>query len=369
MKSGNPPKRLMFSSFLLFFVIFENQVGVGLAGFQRVIFEKAGHDAWVSICMAGVWAHITVWIMLRTLRLNPNKDLYEIHKDLYGRFFGGLINALYMLYMLAAAIVISRNYVELVQTWIFPEIPTWLLSTFFAMLITYGVLGGIRIVVGICFMSFIMTIWLIIFLYFPIRYAEWLHLAPVMEASISELGQGMLKMSLTIIGFEILMFVYPYVRNKERASLPIHMGLLATTVLYVVIMVITIVYFSPDQLLRTVWATFSLFKIVIFPFLERFEYVAISLWMLIILPNLMMYMWAASKGIKRIFGWKQKYALYAFALMLIVVSSLFKTRFQINTMNDNFGKVSLYIVFGYPWILYAAVLIKQRFRREKGVMS
>ncbi|KQX69036.1 hypothetical protein ASD40_00595 [Paenibacillus sp. Root444D2] len=364
-KTGSPPKRLMFSSFLLFFVILANQVGTGLSGFQRIIFQSAGHDAWISVCMAGAWSHLTVWVMLRTLKLNPNMDLYEVHKDLYGRYVGGIINALIMLYMLTAVIVISRNYVEMVQTWIFPDLPTWLLSAFLAMLITYGVLGGIRIVVGIAFISAILTIWLIIFLYFPIRYAEWTHLTPIMEASISELAQGMVKMSLTIVGFEILMFVYPFIRNKHRAPLSAHLGLFATTVIYVAVMLVTIVYFSPGQLSKTVWATFSLFKIVAFPFLERFEYVAISIWMLVVLPNLMMYMWAASKGIKRIFGWKQKYALYTFALILVVVSIFFKTRLQINILNDIFSKAALTIVFGYPWVLYAAVLFKQHFHKKR----
>ncbi|NOU72835.1 GerAB/ArcD/ProY family transporter [Paenibacillus sp. LMG 31458] len=366
MKTGSPPKRLMFSSFLLFFVILANQVGTGLSGFQRIIYQSAGHDAWISVCMAGAWSHLTVGVMLRTLKLNPNMDLYEVHKDLYGRYFGGIINTIVMLYMLTAVMVLSRNYVEMVQTWIFPDLPTWLLSAFLAMLIIYGVLGGIRIVVGIALMSVILTIWLIVFLYFPLRYAEWTHLTPIMEASISELVQGMLKMSLTIVGFEILMFVYPFIRNKEHAPLAAHLGLFTTTIIYVAVMVVTLVYFSPGQLSKTVWATFSLFKIVVFPFLERFEYVAICVWMLVVLPNLMMYMWAASKGIKRIFGWKQKYALYTFALILVVVSIFFKTRIQINTLNDIFSKVALYFVFGYPWVLYAAVLLKRHFQMKRG---
>ncbi|WP_261306163.1 GerAB/ArcD/ProY family transporter [Paenibacillus andongensis] len=366
MKTGSPPKRLMFSSFLVYFVILANQVGTGLAGFQRIIFKSAGHDAWISVCMAGAWSHLTVWVMLRTLKMNPNLDLYEVHKDIYGRYFGGIINALIMLYMFTAVILISRNYVEMVQTWIFPDLSTWLLSTFLAMLITYGVHGGIRIVVGISFMSVIFTIWLIVFLYFPVRYAEWTHLTPIMEASISELTQGMLEMSLTIVGFEILMFVYPFIRNKERAPLAAHLGLFTTTLIYAAVMVVTLVYFSPGQLSKTVWATFSLFKIVEFPFLERFEYVAISIWMLIVLPNLMLYMWAASKGIKRIFGWKQKYALYTFAFILVIVSLFFKTRIQINTLNDIFSKVALIFVFGYPWVLYAAVLLKRHFQKKRG---
>jgi glucan phosphoethanolaminetransferase (alkaline phosphatase superfamily) len=79
-------------------------------------------------------------------------------------------------------------------------------------------------------------------------------------------------------------------------------------------------------------------------------------------------MWAASKGIKRIFGWKQKYALYTFAFILIVVSIFFKTRIQINALNDMFSKVALIFVFVYPWVLYAAVLLKRHFQKKRGGM-
>ncbi|WP_312024049.1 GerAB/ArcD/ProY family transporter, partial [Lysinibacillus sp. D4A3_S15] len=36
-----------------------------------------------------------------------------------------------------------------------------------------------------------------------------------------------------------------------------------------------------------------------FPFVERFEFIAVCFWMLIIIPNMCLYLWAAYRGVIR----------------------------------------------------------------------
>ena len=63
------------------------------------------------------------------------------------------------------------------------------------------------------------------------------------------------------------------------------------------ITMISITFFAENGLARTIWPVLSMFKIVRLPNLERFEFIAVSFWMLIILPNMCCYLWAASEGI------------------------------------------------------------------------
>ncbi|WP_223322207.1 GerAB/ArcD/ProY family transporter [Leuconostoc mesenteroides] len=83
------------------------------------------------------------------------------------------------------------------------------------------------------------------------------------------------------------MFVYPYLKDKKKAQNFANLGVFITTVLVAVLMIVAIVYFSPKQLEKTIWATLNMLKIVRVPNLERFEFIGISLWMVIMLPNLL----------------------------------------------------------------------------------
>ncbi len=66
------------------------------------------------------------------------------------------------------------------------------------------------------------------------------------------------------------------------------------------------IFFSDEELVRSDWATFTMMSNIRFPFLERFEFVGVSIWLLVIIPNMSLYIWAASKGAKKMWHIKQK---------------------------------------------------------------
>ncbi|GAE44843.1 spore germination protein [Mesobacillus boroniphilus JCM 21738] len=62
-----PKPQNMVNSFLLIFVIHSMQVGVGIQGFQRIIYLETRHDAWISVIISGVATAILGFIMVKTL--------------------------------------------------------------------------------------------------------------------------------------------------------------------------------------------------------------------------------------------------------------------------------------------------------------
>ena len=172
-------------------------------------------------------------------------------------------------------------------------------------------------------------------------------------------------MTFTVIGFEIIYVIYPFLKEKDRVHKYMQYGLGFTTILYLALMVVSLAYFSGGQLERTIWGTLSLFKIVRFPFIERFEYVAITFWVLLILPNLMLYMWAATRGISRIFNKKEQKVSWVLLLFIFLTLLYPLSRVQINLFNDYFARGALYIVFAYPLLLFGVVLIKKKLFGKK----
>ncbi|MDF2858527.1 MAG: GerAB/ArcD/ProY family transporter, partial [Neobacillus sp.] len=68
------------------------------------------------------------------------------------------MNSLYIVYCLIASLVIMKNYIEVIQTWMFPQIPTWFFSISLLLLVVYGVTGGIRVIVGVSFLNIMFSI-------------------------------------------------------------------------------------------------------------------------------------------------------------------------------------------------------------------
>lgn len=356
----------MYSSFLLMFIIHDAMVGVGLPGYQRIVYKVVGHDAWLAVLIAGLVTHIVVWLIIKTLRKFGDKDLYEIHLLVYGKWIGKIANLIYAVYFLIATIIVMRNYIEMIQVWLFPNAPQWILALLITCIVFYGVNGGLRTIVGACFTFTTLTLWLILLLYFPLFYAEWNRALPILEADVTQLSKGILSMSFTMTGFEILYFVYAYARDKSKVQWFAQMGVLSVNVVYAAVMLVSVVYFGSGELLKTDWATFTMLKIIKFPFLERFEYIGVSLWLIVIVPNLLMYSWAGTKGLKRTLAWKQTYWLYIFLGITWLACSLIDSRLHMEHINDLFAKGAVYIVYVYPVVLFGVVSFHFWKQKKKG---
>lgn len=353
------------NAFLLFFIIQSAQVGVGIQGFQRIIYQDAKHDAWISVVLAGLAAHIIAVFMLKTLQLYGSNDLYGIHQDVYGRWVGNFLNVLYILFTSSAFLAVLRNYTEVIQSWVFPNVETWFLVASLLLLVIYSFAGGLRVIVGIAFFSFIFSVGLLPLLVYPMKYMEPRNLLPVLEADIIALLKGVKSMTFTIVGFEILYVIYPFIKDKENAKKHLHLGLLVTTLIYLVVMLIALTYFTGEQLTKTIWATLTLFSIVKFPFVERMEYIVVCFWMLIILPNLCLFVWSAYRGTSRMVTISAKKFVWLFSFIIFFASFPLQTRNQINAFNDYFGNMAFYTIFIYPILLYVIALVKNKLHSRK----
>ena len=172
---------------------------------------------------------------------------------------------------------------------------------------------------------------------FPLKFGTIESLFPILEANISSLLKGAHSMTFTIIGFEILNVIYPFIKDKKKTSKYTHLALLATTFVYLTIMLVSITYYSEGKLLKTIWATLTLFSFISFPFMERFEFVAVCFWMLIILPNLCLYLWAAYRGTIRLVKISGTKFVWIFSFLIFIGTLIVQTRTQINTINTQFG--------------------------------
>lgn len=327
------------------------QFGVGVLGFQRIVAKSAENDAWISVIIGGLGIHILIWMIYKIME-KGNGDITDVHRTIFGRWVGGFLSSLLIIYFILLAITITRTYLEVVQVWVFPGMRTWTFSLIFLFLIYYIVIGGFRTVTGIAFLGVILPFYLILSYLYPLKFSFFGNLLPIMDHSVKEMIVSAKDLTLSILGFELLLMYYPFIKNPEKSQKWAHLGNLYTVLLYLVSMIVSLAYFSLEQLQKNIWASITMLKIVQLPFVERVEYIAIATWIVIILPNVCIAIWAASRGAKRLFKKKQRNLLIGILLLCFFVIIQFKTRTQINMLNDMTAQIGFYLIYGYIPILF-----------------
>jgi spore germination protein (amino acid permease) len=359
------PDRLKISPFLVFYLIMSMQIGIGVLGYQRIIALKAGYDAWMSILLAGGCIHVIVW-MIYKIGETVDGDIVTAHKYIAGNFFGKVLSSIFIGYFTLYSLTVVRTFIEVIQVWMFPEMSTFWFSFGFMILCVYIIFGGFRTVVGMAFFGLVLPAYLLLTFGWAIKFANFYNLLPILDHSIKEVLTASYYMSLTFIGFEIILFFYPFIKEPEKSKKWAHLAVLTTTLIYTVLAIITFAYFAEEQLQKQIWATLAMWKIVEMPFVERFEYIGIANWNLIILPNVCISVWIASRLIKRIMNVRQKIGVFFIVGPVLFLINFLDTREKINMLNDYIGKMGFAFTFIYIPMLFAAVMIAKKVKKKKG---
>ncbi|WP_245831826.1 GerAB/ArcD/ProY family transporter [Oceanobacillus senegalensis] len=359
-------KNLQIRAFYLFFVLSSIQLGVGIMGFPRIVYQEALQDSWISILIAFLYIVAVIIVMLAILKQYKNADIYGIQVDIFGKWLGKILGSVYILYFGLTLFSVLITYMEVIRVFIFPTISNFSLGVLLLSLLIYSVKGGIRVIVGVCVLFFFTSHWIFFLLIQPALYIDITHFQPMFVSSFTEILKGAQLSAYTFMGFEILLVIYPFISNKQKLKLPSFLAVGWTTFLVFLVTMLVIGYYSYYQILRREWAVLGLFKTQNLTFIERFDYIVVAEWMMVVIPNMILLMWAMTYGMKRLYNVQQKTTLYIGSGILLFGSIFADEHFRVQKIIDLSAQFGLWIVYVYPFLLLPIVLFKKRWHRKKG---
>ena len=354
------------SPYFLFFLIHTSQIGIALLRYQGNVSKGAGSEAWMSILALGLSLHLLFYMMLYILKQSPAGDILSFHKDLLGKKLGGALNLLLACYFSLAGIAVVYGYIDLLQVWVFDGIPSWEYALLLCCLAFYLVSGGFRVITGVAFWGVVIPIFLLVSFFYIAGFLEVSYLQPLFDHSLKDHFISIKAAIPLFIGFETALIYFPFIKNGKKASKWGHFGLLFTTIITVFITLVSFMFFVQGKIQHLTWPTLTMIKIIQFPFLERFEFIFIFTWLLVIMPVICLYLWSAVRSIKVTLP-KIKpttILLLLLALYLFVNSELIDIYYTqlIQKMVLISGTT---LLFGYIPLLFIISLIRQFIKKQK----
>lgn len=156
------------------------------------------------------------------------------------------------------------------------------------------------------------------------------------------------------------LFIIPLSKTSKSQKNGHMLHCLGTTALYLYTTLISFGYYSEGQLQKDVWATLTTWKIVHLPVVERFEYVGIANWCLIILPNACLALWCATRLLKQTYRLPQRIGVYLVGAIAVCIIPIFDTRQEIDLLNSLLGNFGFIVNFIYlPLLLILIWMVKK----------
>src|SRR5699024_11105251 len=105
---------------------------------------------------------LVLYVIFLILNQYKNTDLFSIHVDILGRCCRYFVVTSFLVSFLCVAISVLLTYVRVIQLFIYSTMSSFRLGLLLLCLVFYGILGGIRVIVGITFIFFILRSWILI---------------------------------------------------------------------------------------------------------------------------------------------------------------------------------------------------------------
>ncbi|MFC4807817.1 GerAB/ArcD/ProY family transporter [Paenibacillus sp. GCM10023250] len=350
--------RLTISSILVFALINAMQFGPEYLSMSIKPIQWAGQDVWISVLLSGLGIHVIIWLMYRILE-RGGTDVIHMHPRLFGRWAGGGLNLLFLVYFLLLASFQVRLFIEIIQVWLFTDLTAWPLALVLLLLAYYIVAGGFRVVVGICMFSLVRYI-TIAATFFPAVYFHFGNLTPVFDHSPFEIAQGGKALTFPYVGVEALLFCYTFIKSPETSRKWAYGANAMTTFSYLLVLFFSLLLFKPEQLSIEIWPQLTKYQFIQFPFIDRFEYIGAAAQILWVMPIICFCLWASSRIGKVMLGVRQSTVLPVLLAIVFAAVCSIPDRSRVEEAQGLLEAFGFYMTFAYIPFLYLVVLIRTK---------
>ncbi|MCD5324817.1 MULTISPECIES: GerAB/ArcD/ProY family transporter [Pontibacillus] len=347
-----------------FFFIIQTLIGVGVLTLPYNLHQVAKQDGWISLLISGVIIQLVLILMWALARRFPQQHLFEYIPSIVGKFFGGFLNFLLILYSLAVAGVILLLFDEMIRTWLLPKTPYWIISLMFIALGIYLVSGKIKVMARLyVFVSLLLPI-LVVLLLYAAKDGQWVYMLPIGESGLPSILKGVYQSSLSMLGYLIVLLLFPYTKGTPKQKLgTISLANGFVVFFYFLTVFLSFIYFGTEEMKYVSEPVLYMLKAVELPIISRIDMFFISIWIVSVATTLCSYLLLASKGVTQVFS-KISYerAVLGIGGVLFCITYFTpKDESWLNSLDDYVSFVGMWFGVGLPiFLLIISLLFKKK---------
>ncbi|UZJ79884.1 GerAB/ArcD/ProY family transporter [Fictibacillus sp. KU28468] len=354
------------TSFQLIFFIVQAQVGVGILSMPYNIYTQAGHDSWISVLIGGCIVQVLLVLFWYTMKRYPAMTIFEIFDHSAGLWIGGVIKFLYIIFFILIGASILSLFAEMINLWILPLTPRWLLIILMAVIGIYAIRGPVKFLAR--FFVFV-SIMLIIFVLLVINAffeANYLNIFPVGESGFFPILKGTEKAFFSMLGFELFLVIAPYADSKPIKKLKsISIANLIVTLFYAFLTLICILFFGINEFKLVPQPLLYMIKSFSFKVLERIDLLFLSMWIVSVATSYMAFLFGASRGMMSFSKKHQDHTPFVIfaAIPTVILALIPEGGYEVGKFTNSVTYLSYIFVIGIPilfFIITAFTYIKEK---------
>lgn len=349
------------------FLIHGVQTGVGLLTLPRELAEKAGTDGWIPLIIGWFISTLASLLIIQVMKHYPNGNIIDLITHYLGKWCGKTAAFIFTLYFAFIGTIVFIREGLFIQFWILTQTNILIILLLLSIPSYLIVRNNITILGRYAELVFFMSIWMLFFYFNPLKEAHWLHLLPIIKEGWKPILTAAKTTIFSFMGFEVAFFLYPFLQQKQKASIGIVIANTITLIVFLIITIVAFTFYSPDEITQFKEPTINLLKIVEFKFLERLEIVFLSLYIFVISTTVLPIFFVTVFSASQLFG-KKDHSKYVgwFLLFNLIYIFVLPQSFAKNIQLQKISEPIIFLIgYAFPLFLWLYLFLYSHLKRGK----
>ena len=298
-------RRDKISNIQIVFLVSSATMGVGGLSLPRIATETAYADGGFATFITGIIALVLLFFTAKLAIKFSNDTIIEYSNKIVGNFLGKIIGLAFIIYFIVVCAVILRAFASTLKLLLLPKTPLEFILITMLLTSTYLTSNGISSIAKICELfapAIIAVILLLIFL--PIQNFKIEEFYPAFSRGAMPIIKAIPKIFPSFFGYEIILFITPFVFDKEKLLSRSMIGISIPIVIFTLLVFAATGIFGMQAISYSLYPTLEMAKYINFPgaFAERFDIFFMIFWTMGSFITLSCYYYMATLSITRWLG-------------------------------------------------------------------
>ncbi|PGL69848.1 GerAB/ArcD/ProY family transporter [Bacillus sp. AFS055030] len=343
--------------------------GAGILLLPRSVTAKVKTpDGWISVIISGLLITLLVFLLVMLCKQYPNETYFQFTQKIIGKWLGIPLSIIIIIYYISLSALEVRVMAETTRLFLLQGTPTWAILIPFLWIGLYLVLGGINPIARILEIIFPITVlFFLLVIFLGLGIIEIDNLRPVLGNGIKPVINGLKTTSLSFSGFEIILFIFMFMKDKKKVSKTIILGIGIPFIFYAITVVAVVGAFSVDGVLLQTWPVLTYIRSYDIQglFVERFDSLLLVIWIMQIFATYIIAYYICTLGMAQILNKKSlKPFLFGTLPFIYVISMIPKDINQTFIMADSIGNVAFYLFGIVPLLLLVISFVRKKLNEK-----
>lgn len=345
--------------------VFGIQIGIGMLSLPRELAEKSGTSSWIAIIFGGFICTIISISFIKIREKAPTKNFVDFFTFYLGKVLGSIIVFLLSIYFLCIGYTVLIRTILYIQSYILQHTNLTILLILFLVPTFQLVSGGIHILAKYIETIFPVIVFVLLMLLFTLEDMNIYFILPIIKDGWMPIIKTIPTTTMSFLGIEIIFIIYPYLKEKDKAIRGVIIANAMSTFTYLFVTLICFVVYSPYEISKIFEPVIDILSVLEFQYVERLDFVLLSLFLLVISKTWVTYLWVGMCGMSELFKIKRFILVLSilFTFFIIISYIWIPTFTKTNNWIRIVSNTGLYIIIGVPIILWLGGMIKKKINR------